>query len=367
VTAITTCEFSPGAAGDLAGRMLLRESCHRRLSEWQQGLPLKLVYQSNSKDLWAMGLQISFLSLLLLLNRPIVYTDPSLPDTMRKPSEAIAGDAADAITKISDDLVRVWGARYMTQHRCVLREGERESRGRQLTDKRSMSCLFSAMTVQRIKRHAADARISADADSKLRQNMRNLVQLDKILPMAGWIHRRYSRILEREDDGEACNVPTSPPSLTGDTLAVAPVSPMLVSQRSPPPQMRATKEEEPVTVAAAENGAGEEWGDDCGPILNLEHSLTATSAQLEHHLGSGDNGQHQLQQQEEEGEAQRQSQVLERQRRHRQRQQQHGADDLNGAMPDPTAMQPEIFDRHWFVENIGGIANPFWWSQQQER
>ncbi|KAI5852063.1 fungal-specific transcription factor domain-containing protein [Tricharina praecox] len=190
VSGITSCEFSPGAARDLVGRMQLRESCHHRLSEWQQGLPPELVYQSNSKNLWAMCLQITFLSQLLLLNRPVIYTDITLPDKIRKPSETIAGNAADAITKISDDLVKMWGARYMSQH--------------------SMSCLFAAMTVQMIKRRSPDPKISLDADRKLRQNMKNLVQLDKILPMAGWIHRRYSRILEREgEDDEARNVNTS--------------------------------------------------------------------------------------------------------------------------------------------------------------
>jgi hypothetical protein len=225
-----------------------------------------------------------------------------------------------------------------------------------------MSCLFSAMTVHVIRRHSADARISADADRKLRQNMTNLVQLDKILPMAGWIHRRYTRILEREGEED---VPVSPLSLTGDALAIVPMPPMLVSQRSPslppPTQMRTIKVEEPTTVAAAGNGAEDEWGDDCGPILNLEHSLTATNGQLEHHLGNGDNGLHQQQQQqeeeEEEEEALRQRQA--RQRQHHQQQQQLGADDLNGMMPDPTAMQPDIFDDHWFMENIGDIANPF--------
>lgn len=117
VSGITSCEFSPGAARDLVGRMQLRESCHHRLSEWQQGLPPELVYQSNSKNLWAMCLQITFLSQLLLLNRPVIYTDITLPDKIRKPSETIAGNAADAITKISDDLVKMWGARYMSQHR----------------------------------------------------------------------------------------------------------------------------------------------------------------------------------------------------------------------------------------------------------
>lgn len=46
------------------------------------------------------------------------------------------------------------------------------------------------MAVGVINRRSPDPKISADADRKLRQNMTNLVQLDKILPVAGWIHRR---------------------------------------------------------------------------------------------------------------------------------------------------------------------------------
>jgi len=67
-----------------------------------------------------MCLQITLLSQLLLMNRPVIYTDITLPDTIRKPSGIIAGNAADATTKILDDLVKMRGARYMTQHRCML-------------------------------------------------------------------------------------------------------------------------------------------------------------------------------------------------------------------------------------------------------
>jgi len=35
-------------------------------------------------------------------------------------------------------------------------------------------------------------------------------------------------------------------------------------------------------------------------------------------------------------------------------------------MPDSSTMQPELFDFHRFMENIGNIGNPFWWYQQQE-
>ena len=57
------------------------------------------------------------ITLLLLMNPPVIYADITLPDTIRKPSEIIAGDAADATTKILDDLVKM---RYMTQHRYML-------------------------------------------------------------------------------------------------------------------------------------------------------------------------------------------------------------------------------------------------------
>jgi hypothetical protein len=64
-----------------------------------------------------MTLQTAFFAQLLLLNRPAIYTDDTLPEVIRKPSKTIAGNAADAITKITDDLMKIWGARYISQYR----------------------------------------------------------------------------------------------------------------------------------------------------------------------------------------------------------------------------------------------------------
>lgn len=114
------CEFSPGAARSLPERMARRERCHARLSQWQQSLPRELVYKPHGTELSAMCLQLAFLSQLLLLNRPVVYTDGALPEAVRRPAEAIAANVAEAISQIAGDLVRVWGARYFSQHRSAI-------------------------------------------------------------------------------------------------------------------------------------------------------------------------------------------------------------------------------------------------------
>jgi hypothetical protein len=282
VGAITTCEFSPGATRDLSSRLQLRDSLHHRLSTWQQSLPPELVYHSNSQNISAMMLQLTFLSQLLLLNRPIIYTDPNFPARIRTPSEIIASNAADAITKISDDIIKVFGARYMNQH--------------------SMSCLFAAMTVQILKRDHHHHR--------LQQNLQNLLLLEKILPMAGWIHRRYSRILEIGEDDEARSVSISPTAL--------PVPP------SPPPP--------PPPPPPVQDGEYDMWGSEDAQLLHLEHSLTMPGA-LELNMGYA----HQQRQEPQPPEQQQEAMVA-----------------------DTSAMQPEIFDYHWFTENIGDIGNPLW-------
>jgi hypothetical protein len=293
VGAIATCEFSPGAARDLSSRLQLRESLHHRLSTWQQSLPLELVYQSNSQNLSAMMLQLMFLSQLLLLNRPIIYTDPKLPAHIRAPSETIASNAADAITKIGDDIIKAFGARYMNQH--------------------SMSCLFAAMTVQMLKRDHHHHR--------LQQNMQNLLLLEKILPMAGWIHRRYSRILDIGENDDARSISISPTAL--------PVPP-------PPP---------PPPPPPVQDGADDPWGSEDVQLLHLEHSLTMPGA-LELNMGYA----HQQRQEPQHPQQQLESQQAQEQ--------------LEGLVADTNAMQPEIFDYHWFMENIGDIGNPLWQQQQ---
>jgi hypothetical protein len=210
-----------------------------------------------------------------------------------------------------------------------------------------MSCLFAAMTVQMIKRRSTDPKLAEDADRKLRQNMQNLAQLDKILPMAGWIYRRYSRILEREGEAdEARNISISPPALTGDALAVPPILP---SQRIPhqPPHMRTIKEEDPTIAQRTEavEAQEDEWGHENVQLLHLEHSLTTPGA-LEHHLGDPNAGYAPAAPQERQQPQEQQQQI-------------------GGMMTDTSTMQPEIFDYHWFMENIGDIGNPFWWNQQQ--
>jgi hypothetical protein len=66
-----------------------------------------------------MCLQIALFAQLLLLNRPATYTDATVPEEIRESSEKIAGQAADCISKIADELIKTWGARYMSQHRFL--------------------------------------------------------------------------------------------------------------------------------------------------------------------------------------------------------------------------------------------------------
>ena len=235
---IMDCEFSPGAARSLPERMAMRERCHVQLSEWQQSLPPELVYKPHSTELNAVCLQLAFLTQLLLLNRPVIYTDRALPEAVRLPAEAIAGNAAEAISQAAADLVHVWGARYFSQHRFSIPRSTvfpfGANRGRV-----SISCLFAAMAVQMTKRCTAtmamnDAAAASDADAKLRKNMAILLQLDDILPTAGWIHRRYARLLVREgqsngggDGGEArAEIPSqsSPRSIGHESLPCVPAT-----------------------------------------------------------------------------------------------------------------------------------------------
>jgi hypothetical protein len=312
VSATVSCEFAPGCPRDLRSRLRLRDACHQRLSEWQKSLPPELVYQTNSKEFYAMTLQIGFLAQLLLLNRPIVYTDQSLPECLRLPSEKIAANAADAITKICDDVIRHFGARYMLQH--------------------SMSCLFSAMTVQLINRHSASAEKSSDADRKLRQNMANLVPLDKILPMAGWVYRRYQRVLDREGEGEAArSMPISP-------LPMTVASPSLPG---PPPPLR---EEVKIMNIVAENQTEDHWGEDIAPLLHIEQSMTAMEEVIAAASDYGGVGVI-----EDAGIG--------------------GRIGSEGKLREVglglDGMQPEVFDQ-WFRENIGDFGGNFWWTQPEE-
>lgn len=299
----------------------MRDACHHRLSEWQQNLPKELVYQSNSKNLYAMCLQITFLAQLLLLNRPVIYTDHTLLETIRKPSETIAGNAADAITKITDDLVKMWGPRYMSQH--------------------SMSCMFAAMTVQMLKRRSSNPKTSSDADRKLQTNMAKLLEMDKILPMAGWIHRRYSRILEGEGD-EARTISISPPAVETSFSAT---HSMLPSQRTPTlaPQMRTIAEE------GTKQEAEDSWSNET--VLHLEHTLTAPSTHHEHHLSANNNGI---------GNSSGGSNGVQQER-------QGYAEMMQESQVGTSPIHPEIFDYHWFMENIGDIGNPFFWNPPQEQ
>ncbi|KAI5782902.1 fungal-specific transcription factor domain-containing protein [Pyronema domesticum] len=338
VGAIVECEFCPGAAKDPNQRRALRIGCHARLSEWQGNLPEELVYQPNSNNLSAMCLQIALFAQLLLLNRPATYTDATVPEEIREPSEKIAGQAADCISKIADELIKTWGARYMSQH--------------------SMSCLFAAMTVQMIKRKThKDPRGREDADMKLRQNMTHLIQLDKILPMAGWIHRRYARILEQEDDtDDARNASISPPAALVANSIGAPM--MLPSHRTPPPQQMHTIAEEAETEHEETHGNQvglkqeevDEWGNaDCAQILNMEHALTDPDVTRQMENGNDGTGFPKQQMNYD--------------------MEQHQRDAFADIMPDQgmgvSIIQPDLSDYHWFMDNIGNMQNPYWWSQIQ--
>ena len=328
------CEFSPGAARSLPERMAMRERCHVQLSEWQQSLPPELVYKPHSTELNAMCLQLAFLAQLLLLNRPVIYTDRALPEAVRRPAEAIAGNAAEAISQVAADLVHVWGARYFSQHRFSIPRSivfpSGANRGRV-----SISCLFAAMAVQMSKRCTDtmamnDAAATSDAEAKLRKNMAILLQLDDILPMAGWIHRRYARLLVSKgqsngggDGGEARpEIPeqSSPPSIGHESLlgvpTIVPSQPLIrpaavraghsaripASQIDPSSEMGPIAEEQQqqqpnnAATAAATNittnttintsttegdpkdAVDDEWGD-CSQLLNLEAALTDPGSQ----------------------------------------------------------------------------------------
>jgi hypothetical protein len=214
------------------------------------------------------------------------------------------------------------------------------------------------MTVQMIKRKThKDPRGREDADMKLRQNMTHLIQLDKILPMAGWIHRRYARILEQEDDtDDARNASISPPAALVANSIGAPV--MLPSHRTPPPQQMHTIAEEAETEHEETHGNQvglkqeevDEWGNaDCAQILNMEHALTDpdVTRQMEN---SNDGTGFPKQQMNYDME-------------------QHQRDAFADIMPDQgmgvSIIQPDLSDYHWFMDNIGNMQNPYWWSQIQ--
>lgn len=233
-----------------------------------------------------------------------------------------------------------------------------------------MSCIFAAMAVQMITRRiTTEPKAARDANLKLQQNMAHVAQLDKILPMAGWIHRRYSRILEREGDlDEARNVSISPPKIgLANCIAIPAIVP---SQRTPPPppppppQMRTITEEEnnhSDNINGNSKPKDDEWGHDCEHLLNMEHTLTAPSMVLEHNMsmdgeennGSASNFQKQRQHQHPvQPQQHQQPQGLREEYTHIWQENM----DING-------MQSEIHDFRWFMDNVGNEENFFRWSQ----
>ncbi|KAF8542674.1 fungal-specific transcription factor domain-containing protein [Trichophaea hybrida] len=345
MAALVECEFSPGVTRNIDERTALRERCHQRLNEWQRNVPEELAYRPESNNRYSMTLQMAFFAQLLLLNRPAIYTDETLPEEIRNPSEKIAGNAADAITKITDDMMKMWGPRYISQN--------------------SMSCVFAAITVQMIQRRTTEPKAAREADTKLRQNMAYVAQLDKILPMAGWVHRRYSRILEREVDlDEARTVSISPPANVEVTNNIA-IPAMILSQRTPPPQPPPPPPQMHTITEVGNNNHNnhvngnskqedDEWGHDCEQLLNMEHSLTDPSIVLEHNIGMN-------------GDGSAAGSSFHKQKQHEQPQlQQSLREGYSHVFPglDIRNMQQEIYDYHWFMDNVGGIdsTTPFWLS-----
>lgn len=191
IAPITHCEFTPGAATH-PSRLHRRDTCHTQLRNWQHSLPPSLIYTPHTPHLSAMHLQITFLGALLLLNRPILYTaaTPTLPPLLRAQSESIANHAAEAITKTTHDILRLYGPRFLNGHH--------------------MSCFFSAMTAQLVDSRSADPARAAEAARKLEHNLEVTRTLEEVLPMANWFRNRLLRTLEGRDGDRAAAL--SPPA-----------------------------------------------------------------------------------------------------------------------------------------------------------
>ncbi|TGZ78405.1 hypothetical protein EX30DRAFT_373934 [Ascodesmis nigricans] len=344
IGAIATCEFSPGTHKDDEEHARQREDLHFQLRGWQSSLPPELVYQPSSRNLFAMYLQLAFLAQLLLLNRPVIYRDTSLPESIRLPSERIASNAADAISIIANDVVRGWGARFMSSHH--------------------MSCLFSAMTVQMLDRRSPIPQRAQEADRKLRRNLELCHQLSEILPMAGWLKSRYSKMLEDDgaaDQEAARNQPISPPNLPQTPPNIALPSPDQVSA-SPRSQLLANQRAA-AAAAAAQNQMGtiieeqpQQWPS-CRPGIPTHPAVTLPPLhphQAYFPPGTSQEGQQQQQQMHPTNAVHFEPIT---------------SSSSSAAVAGVAGMDPQQhhamgdqIDYQWFIENMGDLAAPVWWQ-----
>lgn len=248
------------------------------------------------------------------------------------------------------------------------------------------------MTVQMTKRRTAataaaadNTAVARDADANLRKNMAILLQLDSILPMAGWIHRRYAWLLASEgqgqgqdpeqvqggggsDGGERAHVelpePPGPPG-TPEPPAIGRENLLGVPTRAEEQQQQ--QQNKATTTITTESDPkdeiDDEWGD-CGQLLNLEAALTDPGSQHPLHSGVAFDPpppphQHLLQQHNLHSYQHNNPPPPQQQ------QGQAGGAGGSELLQEDATMRSEIFDYHWFMDNIGNMGNPSWWSTVQ--